>query len=232
MAESGPRMMIKHVKDAVAKACALRSKLTDGVLALEGMSSPKVRHLLNNLCNFEGCNYLEIGSWKGSTVISAGFRNNGQFTAIESFRKRYGQETSPKGALLANKERFSRSAPFVFYEADSWEFDVSLISPRVNVYFYDGDHTPEGTGKAFTHFNAALADTFVLVMDDWNRGRIRDATSRAIRRSYRILYARELFTPGRKHEPNDTPSSWWNGLYVAVLQKNRCRLPGDRRVQS
>lgn len=39
------------------------------------MSSPKVRHLLNNLCSLPSTSYLEIGTWKGSTWISALFQN-------------------------------------------------------------------------------------------------------------------------------------------------------------
>jgi hypothetical protein len=209
---------VQHVSNGIADALALRSRLSDDALALEGFSSPKVRHLLNNLCNFRGCNYLEIGTWKGSTVISAAFRNSGHFTAIESFRK-WWQKTSPRPELLRNKKRFRALAPFTLHEIDAWAFDISLLPPGVNVYFYDGDHRPEATAKAFTHFDDALADTFILVMDDWNRKSVRAATFGATMRAYKTLHARQLFTPGRQNDPHENPTSWWNGVYVAVLQK-------------
>ena len=47
------------------------SKITQEVLDVVGMSSPKVRHFLNNICNRPGTRYLEIGSHFGSTLISA-----------------------------------------------------------------------------------------------------------------------------------------------------------------
>jgi hypothetical protein len=217
-AEAG---MVKHAQNSIAAASALHSKVNADVLAVPGMSSPKVRHLLNNLCDFDGCNYLEIGSWKGSTVIAAAFRNRGRFTAIESFAKWRTRGGDAKVALLANQKRFRRTAPFDFHESDCWAFDVGLLPPGVNVYFYDGDHRPEATARAFTHFDAALADTFILVMDDWNRPHIRTATRGAIAGAYKTLYQRELFTPGHKNDSHENPTSWWNGIYVAVLRKGR-----------
>ena len=209
---------VQHAKDSIEDAAARRSKINAGVLAVHGMSSPQVRHLLNNLCNREGCNYLEVGAWQGSTVISAAFGNAGHFTAIDSCEA-WLERPFPLQALLDNQERFRGTAPFALHEIDAWQFDISLLPPGVNVYFYDGDHSPEATAKALTHFHDALAETFVLVMDDWNREGIRVATLAAIAGSYHTLYGRELFTPGRESGTHRHPISWWNGLYVAVLQK-------------
>ena len=49
------------------------SHLNKGALMVDGMSSTKSRHLLNNLCAFPEAVYFEIGSWKGSTIIAASF---------------------------------------------------------------------------------------------------------------------------------------------------------------
>ena len=50
------------------------SKLPVEVLDLPGMSSYKVRHFLNNLCaRFINTSYMEVGCYKGSTLISAGY---------------------------------------------------------------------------------------------------------------------------------------------------------------
>ena len=210
---------VESVERSIERASALKSKINADVLAVPGMSSPKVRHLLNNLCNFDGCNYLEIGSWKGSTVIAAAFRNTGHFTAIESFTKWRMRGGDAKLALTANQRRFRHDAPFTLHQMDAWRVNPTLLPPGVNVYFYDGDHRPKPTAKAFTHFDSVLAGTFVMVMDDWNRKGIRDATRAALRGRYRVLYERELFTPDRKNDPHVNPTSWWNGLYVALLQK-------------
>jgi hypothetical protein len=56
---------IAHVTEALFSAYRRASKLPDDVLAVEGYSSPLVRRLLNNLCDFEGCRYVEGGTWQG-----------------------------------------------------------------------------------------------------------------------------------------------------------------------
>ena len=38
------------------------------------MSGKRGNHFLNNLV-FEGCNYLEVGCWQGSTLCSALYEN-------------------------------------------------------------------------------------------------------------------------------------------------------------
>lgn len=219
---------VKWAKDAIEKAEKKTSKINEDVLMVEGMSSTKSRHLLNNLCAFPEAVYFEIGSWKGSTIIAAAFNNKGKFYALDSFKKRFKQKESPAITFYANKEKFKEECDYTFFEGDSWEFDKSQIEEKVNVYFYDGDHTPEGTEKAFSYYDEILDDTFILIMDDWNRGHIRKSTKKALK-NYEVLYEKEFFTPGGKNDPHGkeglgsmvgrSVDTWWNGLYLAVARK-------------
>jgi len=218
---------IEHVKRSISQATAEKSKLDGDVLKIPGMSSKKSRHLLNNLCNFPEAVYLEIGSWKGSTIISAAFRNPGKFYAMDHFKKNFKVE-NPKTEFYRNKVSFKSDADFKFFECDSWKFDLSKISEKVNVYFYDGDHSPEGTEKAFTYYDPVFADQFIMIMDDWNRRHIREATEKALEK-YDVLFSEFLRTPrGRNDDHGEsgfgsmdgrTQETWWNGLYVTVLEK-------------
>ena len=36
-----------------------------------------------------------------------------------------------------------------------------------NVYLYDGAHEHSDQLAAFTHYDSALADTFIAIIDDW-----------------------------------------------------------------
>ena len=67
--------IVEHVRRAIANAREGLSKLASpphaAVLELEGMSNAHNRHLLNNLCAAVGARYLEVGTWKGSTLVSA-----------------------------------------------------------------------------------------------------------------------------------------------------------------
>ena len=62
----------QDILDAVNNALNHKSNLDEDVLSINGMSSPKVRHLINNICSISGIShYLEVGTWRGSTLISA-----------------------------------------------------------------------------------------------------------------------------------------------------------------
>src|SRR5262245_31638023 len=63
--------LAERVGAAIRFADAGSSRLAPSVLTLEGMSSPKVRHLLNRLCDRPGARYLEVGVLSGSTLVSA-----------------------------------------------------------------------------------------------------------------------------------------------------------------
>ena len=54
---------IAHVTEALFSTYRGASKLPDEILAVEGYSSPLGRRLLNNLCDFDGCRYVEVGTW-------------------------------------------------------------------------------------------------------------------------------------------------------------------------
>src|SRR5262245_42345313 len=75
----------RHVQRAIEAALAEESKLCPEILELEGFSSPTTRSFLNSLCSTRSVNYLEVGVWKGSTLISASYKNTGQFTGIDNF---------------------------------------------------------------------------------------------------------------------------------------------------
>ena len=79
--------MVNSVKESILLAESETSQLHRDVLTLRGMSSDKVRHFLNNIVGkTKDARYLEIGAWKGSTFISAIYKNN--FTkavAVDNF---------------------------------------------------------------------------------------------------------------------------------------------------
>jgi hypothetical protein len=87
---------ISHIKTAINNSQNNISKINQEILNLEGMSGSRTRHLYNNLCSIEDCRYLEIGTWKGSTVCSAMFGNNGNITCIDN----WSQFSGPKNDFL------------------------------------------------------------------------------------------------------------------------------------
>ena len=92
----------------------------------------------------------------------------------------------------------------------------SFYTP-INVFFYDGSHDEKSQELAFTYFNSVFDDLFIAIIDDWNWDYVRKGTNNAFNKlNYEILFEKSFFTPY-----NGDTSSWWNGLYIAVVKKNK-----------
>lgn len=204
--------LIDHVRASIAAAERRESKLPDTVLKIDGMSSPKVRHFLNNLCSFSTCRYLEIGTWKGSTLISALYGNSVECaTAIDNFSEFGG----PRDEFRDNCSKYIPSGGYRFFDADCFEIDKHLLQHPFNTYFYDGPHSFGGQMKAFTYFDDLMSDPFIAVVDDWNLKRVKQGTRAAFEQlGYSPIFEAEL--PAKR---NGDMRRWWNGLYVAVVSK-------------
>ena len=61
------------------------SKITNEIIAMKGMTGTKTRHFYNNLLNIEDARYLEIGTWKGSSVCSAMYKNQSEINKLWEF---------------------------------------------------------------------------------------------------------------------------------------------------
>jgi hypothetical protein len=203
--------VIAFVQDAVSKANKEESKLSAEALSIDGMSSPKVRHLLNNLCSSQGVRYLEIGSWKGSTLIAALYENNIPAIAIDNWSEFGG----PRHDFYSNVKKFIPDAPLKVHEMDCFSINKQLFPSKINVYFYDGGHSHADQEAAFTYYNDIFEDVFVAIVDDWNWPQVQSGTFSAFKKlKYKILFSQELKSKG-----NGDTSSWWNGIYIAVIKK-------------
>jgi hypothetical protein len=194
------------------------SKITNDIIDMEGMSGTKTRHFYNNLLNTENARYLEIGTWKGSSVCSAMCGNKAKVICIDNWSEFGG----PKSEFLVNFEKFKGENEATFIENDCYKVDISIL-PKFNIYMYDGNHTNESHYKALLHYYNCLDDIFIFIVDDWNWKRVRDGTFKSIQKlKLKILYEKEIrLTWDDSHTPEQkAKDTWWNGIYVAILQKN------------
>ena len=181
------------------------------------MSGIKTRHFYNNLLNTEDARYLEIGTWKGSSVCSAMCNNKAKVVCIDNWSEFGG----PKVEFLYNFQRFIGDNDARFIENNCFEIDV-LTLPKFNIYLYDGNHTNESHYRALLHYYNCLDNIFIFVVDDWNWEDVRNGTRNSIQNlNLKILYEREIrLTFDNSHTPQELGrNTWWNGIYVAILEK-------------
>jgi len=194
------------------------SNITQYIIDMEGMSGVRTRHLYNNLLNFEDARYLEIGTWKGSSVCSAMCKNRATVVCIDN----WSQFGEPKDEFLHNFNMFKGENNATFIESDCYKVDVSKL-PKFNIYMYDGDHSQESHYKALFHYYDCLDDVFIFIVDDWNWLEVRNGTFEAIKNlDLKILYQTAVRTTNNNTHPFwRTPEqrTWHNGIYVAILKK-------------
>lgn len=206
---------ILKITNAINNAEKLTSKLNENILKIDGMSSHRIRHFLNNLLSeFDNVNYLEIGCWKGSTLISSCYNNNiKKCIAIDNWSQFGGPENEFKDNIKKNLINNN----IEFYNIDCFKFDINNIKDNIDIYFYDGGHDEIEQYKAFIHYNNKLNNNFIAIVDDWNYEKVKNGTRRAFSDlKYNIIHEWEL--TGNTTKINDA-STWWNGLYVALIRK-------------
>ena len=194
------------------------SKISKDIIDLEGMTGTKTRHFYNNLLDTPDARYLEIGTWKGSSVSSAMYANKATVICIDNWSEFGG----PKNEFLTNFEKFKGENHATFIEGDCYNIDVSTLS-KFNIFMYDGNHTNESHYKALLHYYDCLDDIFIFIVDDWNWIDVREGTLKSIQKlNLKVLYKKEIIlTSDNSHTPQpQAKDTWWNGIYVAILQKN------------
>jgi len=210
---------IQHIENSIKNAYENKSKLNKEVLECSGFSSSKIRHLLNNILDYQDSNYLEIGVFQGSTFISALYENNvNSAYAIDNWSE-FNEYGYIKGLFKTNCDKFN-IMNYELWEIDCFKLDLSKIKHKINVYFYDGKHDHISQYKALKYYYPILADEFIFMVDDFDSytykwQEVEKGTKFVIRDlNLQVLYENHLRSIGR-----NAKDSWWNGFYVSYLKK-------------
>lgn len=212
--------LVEHVETSMQRAENGQSKLTPEILSLKGMSGTYTRHFYNNLCSIPDIRYLEIGTWAGSTLASAMYGNEATCVAIDNWSEFGG----PRNEFMKVFNTYKGKNNASFHESNCWSPELirSLEPMKFNVYMYDGDHSEQAQYDALVKYLPCMDDTFIFVVDDWNRAEVRKGTERAIRDTkVRVLWQNRIrMTWDESHTPMDLAArTWWNGVGIFVLQK-------------
>lgn len=197
-----------------------RSKLTDEALAVPGLTSLKIRHLMNNLGAISN-DFLEIGSHKGGTFCSTVFGNDhlGTTVAVDNFSEFNKEEGHPMSHLLSNVGRFKPGKiKFTLVNKNCWERPLMSIDGNCfDLYLYDGPHNLEDQRRACTQFLDSMANQFIFCVDDYSVWPfVKEGTQLGIRDSgCKVLFEQELY-----NGIEGDNFGWHMGFYVALLEKS------------
>ena len=187
-------------------------------LQIPGMSGKKYRYLMNKISSsLEEARYLEIGSWKGSTLCSVLSNNRVQATAIDN----WSQFDGPRDEFFANVDKtIQLGTQLTVLEKDFRSIDYSTLG-KFNMYLFDGPHTAQDQYDGLMMAQPALDPDYLLVVDDWNWPPAREGTHRALRElGAEVSYITIMTTPDGSHPNNHSENSdWHNGYFLAAVSK-------------
>lgn len=207
---------IDHIKTCLENTHKQESKLTPLCKSIPGMCALPIRILYNNICSFKDCHYLEIGSFRGSSVCASLCNNDiktcvciDNFSQFNDKPHKYG---NPRYDIRENVKHFIGNTTFQLFDEDCWKFDNSKIG-TFNVYLYDGPHEYDDHYKALPSFIDNMEPIFIYIVDDWNWTDVRKGTFD----SFDILPIRILY----KHEirTNEPFRQNGNGTAIFVIEK-------------
>jgi hypothetical protein len=135
-----------------------------------GLAKPHNLALLNVAarCLDEGESYVEVGTFHGTSLISAMLGNAGRdFVALDNWSMGDGS----RAQLDANLDRYSLEATMI--EGDAFETlrSDALVSRTVGVYYYDNGHEYEQQLDGMRLAEPYLASPSLVIVDDtdWER---------------------------------------------------------------
>jgi predicted O-methyltransferase YrrM len=210
--------IVRHVSDSLNLAEIRGSKINSEIEKYTGYTGTFTRHFYNLICSIPDTKYLEIGTWYGSSSISALYKNKINATFIDNWSEFNGN----KQILVSALEKYKGVSSYSLIESDCWKVDVDSLG-MYDVYLYDGAHTYADQYKAIKYYYSKLKKNCIVMIDDWNWKDVRMGTMDAFRDlDAKFLFQKEIILPDSDtaHMPNHRgKNTWWNGIGIFVLDK-------------
>lgn len=215
-------VMAARAADAEISNLNDRSMIASGILNCFGMSGKKTRHLLNNLANFQGLKYAEVGTYMGSTLFSALYRNNANAVICDNWSEFGG----PKAQFVTNLEMYV-AATRNFYHQKIVVYDRDFNSlvgddswSEIDFYNFDGPHDEESQYQGIVKIYPFLSERFLLFVDDWFWSSPRDGTRRALEDlKIQVLANLEVQVEEENGRNRFEKSDWHNGIAIYACKK-------------
>ena len=212
-----------------------KDKLDEWIKKVDGASSNRLRGFINNLCGADNVNYLEIGVYKGATLMSAMASNHktkavGIENSMYDWRKP-NPATIPEGSpcwpsmirdLNYNLDKWATTGGYVanaitVIEDSFQNVDYSKL-PTFNICYLDIEHINAATlDEFFTIVYPNLDKECVLIVSGVTNSIIMEELNKALLRhddNFTIEYEfLEISASGSDSR------NYWNGIRVLGLKR-------------
>lgn len=181
---------------------------------VQGMSTPSNLHFLNLAVRqlARGECYLEVGTWRGLTLIGALLGNRAHGYAIDNSTMVEHNKDGRQSADVweENVSKYGMASRASYIDGEVPAIFSALHIPPVGVYFFDGDKsTPQAAYDGLMGVVPYLAKTAAIIVDDANTPQVREAAFWFCY-NYRDKAVKLLDIP----TPSNCWASFWNGVLL------------------
>ncbi len=169
-----------------------------------GLAKPNNLALLNVAarCLGDGEAYLEVGTFRGTSLIAAMLGNDGEFVALDNWSMAEGSREE----LDSNLERHGLRARVL--EGDAFETLRRGVPSPVGAYYYDNGHAYEQQLEGLRLVERYLASPALVIVDDTDWEKVERAVD-----DYLALEPRATEVFRADGEDRGHPE-WWAGMRV------------------
>ena len=169
-----------------------------------------------------GESYVEVGSFKGLSLIAAMLGNTGDFVGIDNFSLDDGN----RALLEANLRRYGLAGHTIL-EGDAFALlrGGALGARRVGVYYYDAAHDYRSQVRGLRLIEPYLADGALMIVDDTDWAQVIRAM-----RDYRAGQPRAEHLVTLDGKDRGQPW-WWEGVQVLRWRAGRPGVPSRPKPQ-
>lgn len=199
-----PRQSIAKEKKEVFRPKALKLKL-------DGMGSQKVWGLINYVAK-KGEVYLEVGSYRGASLVAAAHNNpNTKCIGIDNFEKFNKDGTNE--AILKEAIKGYDNAEYIKGEYIEVMRKLAADGLKIDCFFYDGPHDRVSVSNGLEHADLMLSESGYIIVDDTNWKEVADAVIDFCKGcSFEIIFQQKAKFQG-------DAKGWWNGVQVLKRKK-------------
>ena len=183
--------------NAINNSAHKTSNFNEDSFDISGLSSHRVRHLLNSICSNERIKYLEIGSYLGSTFCAAIENNTVEAYAVDNwktsdlqpFENEKDVQKASYESFKINAKKYKGNSKIRIINTDCKKLDLKDLNTKVNFVFYDGNHEYQEQLDCLEVIKNLVEDTFILILDDANfEGVVESAEQFVSQNQYTVLF--------------------------------------------
>lgn len=197
-------------------------------LNLDGFSGNKLLFTLHSLTSLicqSDIVYLEIGVFKGLTLLSNSFSNkNTKCYGIDNFSL-FDDNLQNMSFVLNKKNELFLNNCFIInsdYEKALLNLNSYIPNTNIGVFFIDGAHDYRTQLVSLLHIKPYLNDDSIIIIDDANYPHVRQATNDFLRSHTEFALLFEAYTKSHPFNMSNNDfinlakDGWWNGINIII----------------